>query len=444
MTPLPGALAPGESGPAARLALAEQLLACEDPRQCARHAVTWLAREARLGRALVAGRSPEDEEQLGGWAGHGLDEDAVESFVLPLSQSKHPLVAAFRTGEPAALPAGAQALSPLEGAAHVAVPLAGAALLLVEGDLPLAPAVEWCAAQLSVRLGELLARAAERREWAARERELERHRARAHELEDRVQEATAELVVQNERLRRQAIALEQASAAKSQFLANMSHEFRTPLNAILGYTTLLLQGVGGELSAAQRRNLERVDTNGRHLLEVITDILDITRIEAGRMPLHVTEFEVPELVQEVVAELAPLVQRSGLEVSTQFAKRLPPVHADRAKVKQIAVNLLSNALKFTHAGSVRITVGYQAAGGNLVTLAVSDTGIGIAPENHEKIFEDFQQVDASPTRPYGGTGLGLSICRRLAEMLGGKITLESQPGQGSTFTLHFPRRTRRT
>jgi len=108
------------------------------------------------------------------------------------------------------------------------------------------------------------------------------------------------------------------------------------------------------------------------------------------------------------------------------------------------VNLLNNALKFTHAGSIRLSVGYQAAGGNFLTLSVADTGIGIAPENQEKIFEDFQQVDASPTRPYGGTGLGLSICRRLAEMLGGKITLESLPGQGSTFTLAFPRRPRRT
>src|SRR5215218_5875477 len=152
------------------------------------------------------------------------------------------------------------------------------------------------------------------------------------------------------------MALEQASAAKSQFLANMSHEFRTPLNAILGYTTLLLQGVGGELSAAQRRNLERVDTNGRHLLEVITDILDITRIEAGRMPLHVTEFELEEVVQEVLAELAPLVQRSGLEVSTQLPRKLPTVHGDRQKVRQIAVNLLSNAIKFTSAGSIRVSV----------------------------------------------------------------------------------------
>ncbi|HET9449917.1 MAG TPA: ATP-binding protein, partial [Aggregicoccus sp.] len=120
------------------------------------------------------------------------------------------------------------------------------------------------------------------------------------------------------------------------------------------------------------------------------------------------------------------------------------VNSDRPKLKQIVVNLLSNALKFTHAGSIRVGVGYQASGGGLLTLSVTDTGIGIAPEHQEKIFEDFQQVDASPTRPYGGTGLGLSICRRLSEMLGGKITLESQQGQGSTFTLTFPRRPRRS
>ena len=445
VTSLPGGVGAGEPGVGARLELAEQLLSCDDPRACARGAVEWLAREAHLAQVLVAGRSAEDEERLVGWAGHGLSDEALEGFVLELAQSKHPLVAAFRTGEPTALPPGTTpALSKLEGSAHAAVPLGGVALLLVAGGLPLARGVEWCAAQLAVRLAELSARGSERRDAAARERELERYKARAHALEDRVQEATAELVSQNERLRRQAIALEQASAAKSQFLANMSHEFRTPLNAILGYTTLLLQGVGGELSAAQRRNLERVDTNGRHLLEVITDILDITRIEAGRMPLNVTEFEVPEVVQEALAELAPLIQRSGLELGTHFAKRLPTVHGDRQKLKQIVVNLVSNAIKFTPSGSIRVSVGYQASGGGLLTLSVADTGIGIAPENQEKIFEDFQQVDASPTRPYGGTGLGLSICRRLAEMLGGKISLESQPGQGSTFTLSFPRRPRRT
>lgn len=282
----------------------------------------------------------------------------------------------------------------------------------------------------------------DRTEALEKARLLERVKEVSSQLEMRVQLATAELAEQNEKLRRQAIQLEQASAAKSQFLANMSHEFRTPLNAILGYTNMLLQGVSGELSPSQKRNLTRIDSNGRHLLEVINEILDITRIEAGRMPLHLSDFGIPELLQEVVAELDPIIARSKLAVSTQLGPRVPAVHSDRQKVKQIVLNLLSNALKFTHEGSVTVRAEYVPSA-SAVTISVTDTGIGIDPAYQEKIFEDFQQVDSSPTRAYGGTGLGLSICRRLASMLGGRVTLQSAPGQGSTFTLHFPRRARR-
>ncbi|WP_375757028.1 ATP-binding protein [Corallococcus exercitus] len=283
----------------------------------------------------------------------------------------------------------------------------------------------------------------DRTEVLERARLLERVKEVSSELEARVQSATAELAEQNEKLRRQAIQLEQASAAKSQFLANMSHEFRTPLNAILGYTNMLLQGVSGEMTPPQRRNLTRIDSNGRHLLEVINEILDITRIEAGRMPLHLSDFGIPELLQEVMAEMDPIIARSKLTVETRLDEGLPGVWSDRQKVKQIVLNLLSNALKFTHEGGVHVAAEYQNATGT-VAISVKDTGIGIDVSNQEKIFEDFQQVDSSPTRAYGGTGLGLSICRRLAAMLGGRVSLQSAPGQGSTFTLHFPRRARRT
>ncbi|MBU8894224.1 histidine kinase [Corallococcus sp. H22C18031201] len=283
----------------------------------------------------------------------------------------------------------------------------------------------------------------DRTEALEKARLLERLKDVSTQLEARVQVATAELAEQNEKLRRQAIQLEQASAAKSQFLANMSHEFRTPLNAILGYTNMLLQGVSGDLSSSQKRNLTRIDSNGRHLLEVINEILDITRIEAGRMPLHLSDFGLPELLQEVTAEMDPIIARSHLTVGTRLGAGLLPVHSDRQKVKQIVLNLLSNALKFTHEGSVQVTAEYTAQV-DAFSIAVVDTGIGIDPAYQEKIFEDFQQVDSSPTRAYGGTGLGLSICRRLATMLGGRVTLQSAPGHGSTFTLHFPRRARRT
>ncbi|HZN94846.1 MAG TPA: ATP-binding protein [Myxococcales bacterium] len=279
----------------------------------------------------------------------------------------------------------------------------------------------------------------DRREALERAALYEQLKRGAGELEARVQHATAELAEQNELLRRQAIQLEQASTAKSQFLANMSHELRTPLNAILGYCNMLVQGVNGKMNQAQRRSLVRIDSNGRHLLEVINEILDITRIEAGRMPLHVSEVRIQELLDEVLAELEPIITRSKLPVLADMTEALPTLYTDRQKVKQIVLNLLSNALKFTPAGSIRITTRFDARSKEFL-ISVQDTGIGIAPENQERVFEDFQQVDSSLTRPYGGTGLGLSICRRLATMLGGRIVLVSALGQGSTFILHLPRR----
>jgi len=264
----------------------------------------------------------------------------------------------------------------------------------------------------------------------------------SQELEKNVQEATAELAEQNELLRRQHIALEQASALKSQFLANMSHEFRTPLNAILGYTHMLLNNVTGQVTDPQRKSLTRIDSNSRHLLALINDILDITRIEAGRMPLNITKFGVPDLVDEVMSELEPIIRRSNIAVESQMGTRLPPVRSDRQKVKQILLNLLSNALKFTPSGSVTMSAAYDARGNQMV-LAVRDTGVGIAEEDQARVFEDFRQLDSSPARGYGGTGLGLSICRRLAHMLGGSIELDSRLGQGSTFTLRIPVKVKR-
>jgi signal transduction histidine kinase len=261
-------------------------------------------------------------------------------------------------------------------------------------------------------------------------------------LEERVREATAELVGQNELLRRQQIELEQASAAKSQFLANMSHEFRTPLNAILGYTSLLLQGVAGALNGQQEKNLQRVESNAHHLLAIINDILDISRIEAGRMPLNVSEFDLASLVREVLAELDPIIVRSQLSVRSELGRRMPELVSDRAKVKQIVLNLLTNAIKFTPSGGVTVSARYEGQGKEF-RVDVTDTGIGIATGEQQKIFEDFRQADTSPAREYGGAGLGLAICKRLASMLEGRIELQSRVGQGSTFTLVLPRRPRR-
>jgi PAS domain S-box-containing protein len=258
-------------------------------------------------------------------------------------------------------------------------------------------------------------------------------------LEEKVRDATAELVRQNELLQRQALELEAASSAKSQFLANMSHEFRTPLNAILGYTSMLLQGVSGPLPAPVTRQLSRVDSNGKHLLTIINDILDIARIEAGKMPLNLARFAVGDLVKEVLAEVDPLIQRAKLTVKTELGRSLPTVRSDRSKVKQILMNLISNALKFTPSGTVTVSAQLsKRAGKGDLWISVADTGIGISRADQEAVFQDFRQVDNSPTRQYGGTGLGLAICRRLAAHLGGDIKLVSKIGEGSTFTLVLP------
>ena len=282
----------------------------------------------------------------------------------------------------------------------------------------------------------------DRREALEKAHLYEQLKQGSDELERKIQAATADIAQQNELLRRQAIELEQASALKSQFLANMSHEFRTPLNAMLGYTSMLLQGVGGPIEPPVRRQLGRIESNGRHLLTIINEILDISRIEAGRMPLQISRFKIPDLVGEVKSELEPIIMRSKLTVTLHLERDLPPLSSDRQKVKQILLNFLSNALKFTHQGGVSVTARRNKKD-RTILLAVSDTGIGIAPDQQERIFEDFRQLDNSPTRAYGGTGLGLSICRRLAQMLDGRISVQSTPGHGSTFTLTLPIRGRR-
>jgi signal transduction histidine kinase len=277
----------------------------------------------------------------------------------------------------------------------------------------------------------------DRREAIEKARLYERLKQASDELERKIQAATADIAQQNETLRRQAIELEQASELKSQFLANMSHEFRTPLNAMLGYTSMLLQGVAGPIEAPVKRQLNRIQSNGGHLLAIINEILDISRIEAGRMPVQLSTFNLGDLIAEVRAEVEPIIIRSKLSMTSSLDKDLRPIRTDRRKLKQIILNLLGNALKFTHQGGVAISA-RRMPGERAVAISVTDTGIGIAPGDQEKIFEDFRQLDNSPTRAYGGTGLGLSICRRLAQMLNGRLTVESQPGEGSNFTLTLP------
>ncbi|HEY7410009.1 MAG TPA: ATP-binding protein [Vicinamibacteria bacterium] len=282
----------------------------------------------------------------------------------------------------------------------------------------------------------------DRSEQVEKERLYEELKLATEQLEQRITQATVELAEQNEQLRRSKLELEAASAAKSQFLANMSHEFRTPLNAILGYTSMMLQGITGPVSPALEKNLRRVDSNGRHLLALINDVLDISRIEAGRMPVTLSDFELPGLIREVLAELEPIITRSRLSVRSELPRRMPALTSDRPKVKQIVLNLVNNAIKFTPSGSVVVSTSFDARRKE-TAVSVTDTGIGIDPEDQERIFEDFRQADNSPAREYGGAGLGLAICRRLADILDGRLELRSRPGQGSTFSLVLPRKPRR-
>jgi signal transduction histidine kinase/PAS domain-containing protein len=318
-------------------------------------------------------------------------------------------------------------------------------IALVEPASGEAMPVEAIAGKILSEHGELTAVVTilhDQREAIEKGRLYEQLKQASDELERKIQAATADIAEQNELLRRQAIELEQASALKSQFLANMSHEFRTPLNAMLGYTSMLLQGVAGPLDPPVRRQLGRIESNGRHLLTIINEILDISRIEAGRMPLQISRFKVHDLVAEVRAELEPIILRTKLQVTLELPKDQRAISSDRQKVKQILLNLLSNALKFTHEGGVILSARRDPTQ-RVIYISVRDTGIGIGNADQDRIFEDFRQLDNSPTRAYGGTGLGLSICKRLAHMLGGTITVRSQMGKGSQFTLTLPSQGRR-
>jgi PAS domain S-box-containing protein len=258
-------------------------------------------------------------------------------------------------------------------------------------------------------------------------------------LEDRIRAATEQLEERNRQLEWQSEELERAYRLKSQFLASMSHELRTPINALLGYTSLLRDHIYGELNKRQEEALSRMHTASQHLLELVNDVLDLAKIEAGRMPVHLESVDVTDVIREVSQTIEPMVRRKNLEYRVELAPDLPRLETDGTKVKQIVLNLLSNAVKFTHQGYVAVRA-CVASDGEEVVIEVQDTGIGIREEDLPKIFEDFRQVDQSSTREYGGTGLGLSITKKLLHLLGGTIQLESRLGAGTTFTVSLPRR----
>src|SRR3989440_2438001 len=247
-------------------------------------------------------------------------------------------------------------------------------------------------------------------------------------LEEKVSQRTSELQATNQELAR-------ANKLKSEFLANVSHELRTPLSAIIGFSQILLDGIDGPVNEEQQQDISQVNKSGQSLLALINQILDLSKIEAGKMELSLERVDLPALISSVLDSISPLAQAKGLQISTRFAPGLPALEADAGRLKQIVINLLSNAVKFTERGHIEILA---QPSGRMVRIAVKDTGIGISAESQKVIFEEFVQGDGSSTRRHGGTGLGLSIVRKLVEMHGGAITVLSEPGLGSTFTFTVP------
>ena len=259
----------------------------------------------------------------------------------------------------------------------------------------------------------------------ARTRELDKINLELHRLIDEANRAQE--------------AAEQANRSKGIFLANMSHELRTPLNAIIGYGEMLLEEAEDLGQAGFIPDLQKIHSAAKHLLALINDILDLSKIEAGKMDLYYETFEVAPMIQDVVATITPLVKKNANALEVHCADDLGPMRADLTKVRQTLFNLLSNASKFTEHGTITLAVTRETgAGGGWVTFRVRDSGIGMTPEQMEKLFQEFSQADASTTRKYGGTGLGLAISRKFCQLMGGDITVASALGQGSTFTITLP------
>jgi len=287
--------------------------------------------------------------------------------------------------------------------------------------------------QVRARTGELNVR---NQEIAYLYKELQKH---AGTLEKRVIERTEALEKLNLELLRSRDAAESADRLKSAFLATMSHELRTPLNSIIGFTGILLMGLVGELNQEQEKQLIMVQDSARHLLELINDVLDISKIEAGQFELASDPFDMKTIIEKSLEKIVPLAEKKGLALTAVIAPSVGQVVGDRRRVEQIIINLLGNAVKFTDHGEVRIES--QVEDGWLVTKVV-DTGIGIRTEDIDNLFKPFRQIDTGLSRQYEGTGLGLSICKKLVDAMGGRIYVESQWGKGSifAFTMSLERR----
>jgi len=401
----------------------ELLLAADDASSLAQRAVDWLRERVDVG-PLICAVVDRGRGLLVGLAGSGITSvrarslsaalDDREDFLAAVLGGERPTLLGQQTGVQSTQHLRAPFLGeslmafPMRAARRAGEPLESVGLLLT--PILTTSAIEetrWVASMLArhlLRLGSLGRPETGTRPRADHERALDREQ-RAH------------------------------------FLSCMSHEMRTPLNAVVGYTSMLLQGMAGALSVDQTRMLARVDENGRRLLSLINDVLDIARLEGDRMPVTPTEFQVPELVGEVLRELEPMAAESGLTIFAEASPGAPPLFNDRQKTKQILLTLLVNALKFTPAGTVRVGCSFDPVCHRFL-IDVEDTGVGIPVEDQPGLFADFGLPGQS--RVGAGAGLGLSIALRLARLMGGAISLVSEPGKGSTFTLEIGHAASRT
>jgi signal transduction histidine kinase len=232
---------------------------------------------------------------------------------------------------------------------------------------------------------------------------------------------------------------EAATRAKSDFLASMSHELRTPLNAIILYSELLQEEAVDQGQENSVTDLQRIQSAGRHLLDLINGILDLSKIEAGKMALSLEEFDVRDTLDGLVDTVGALVEMNGNTLRVSVAADVATIHADPMKTRQILLNLLSNASKFTRQGSITLAACHRTIGGTpSIEFSVTDTGVGMTPEQAAKIFDPFTQADVTTTRKYGGTGLGLALVARFCQLMGGTVSVESEPDKGSCFTVHLP------
>jgi signal transduction histidine kinase len=298
-----------------------------------------------------------------------------------------------------------------------------AVLLLVGGSFILR-------SQVSARTRELTAEIARRKQA---EEDLKESYGKLEEL---VNERTSELKEKTDALEEANAHLQEVNRHKSVFLANMSHELRTPLNSIIGYTKLMYDGLEGDINEEQKQDLLAVYNNGKNLLELINGLLDLSKIEAGKMIMAYEVFPVSVLIHEIITTIEPLTKEKGLTLTYNIDPTIDHIYADRAKIRQVLLNILGNAVKFTSKGGIQLDI---TAGKDKYIFSVTDTGIGIEKENLEVIFDSFIQVGPAQIAGYAGTGLGLAVCRQFIEMQGGRIWAESEPGKGSRFIFTLPK-----